>query len=96
MLCEKLAEMHADLYGYSRTVTTEELAEFIKIEYGRIGADENITPREVIRDFIELLDLLYQNPAMRITELLFSESFSYAKSEAVSNETEAGFAEFTI
>jgi hypothetical protein len=50
----------------------------------------------VIRDFIELLDLLYQNPAMRITELLSSESFSYAKSEAVSNETEAGFAEFTI
>ena len=96
VLCEKLAEMHADLYGYSRSVTTEELAEFIKIEYGRIGADENITPREVIRDFIELLDLLYQNPAMRITELLFSESFSYAKSEAVSNETEAGFAEFTI
>ena len=77
-------------------MTTEELAEFIKIEYGRIGADENITPREVIRDFIELLDLLYQNPAMRITELLSSESFSYAKSEAVSNETEAGFAEFTI
>ncbi len=96
VLCEKLAEMHADLYGYSRKVTTEELAEFIKIEYGRIGADENITPREVIRDFIELLDLLYQNPAMRITELLSSESFSYAKSEAVSNETEAGFAEFTI
>ena len=96
VLCEKLAEMHADLYGYSRTVTTEELAEFIKIEYGRIGADENITPREVIRDFIELLDLLYQNPAMRITELLSYESFSYAKSEAVSNETEAGFAEFTI
>ena len=96
VLCEKLAEMHADLYGYSRSVTTEELAEFIKIEYGRIGADENITPREVIRDFIELLDLLYQNPAMRITELLSYESFSYAKSEAVSNETEAGFAEFTI
>ena len=96
VLCEKLAEMHADLYGYSRSVTTEELAEFIKIEYGRIGADENITPREVIRDFIELLDLLYQNRAMRITELLSYESFSYAKSEAVSNETEAGFAEFTI
>ena len=96
VLCEKLAEMHADLYGYSRKVTTEELAEFIKIEYGRIGADENITPREVIRDFIELLDLLYQNPAMHMTELLSSESFSYAKSEAVSNETEAGFAEFTI
>ena len=96
LACEKLAGMHADLYGYSRSVTTEDLVGFIKIEYGRIGADQNITPREVIRDFIELLDLLYQNPKMRIAELLSSEEFSYAKSEAVSDETDAGFVEFTI
>lgn len=96
VLCEKLAEMHAGLYGYSRSVTTEDLVAFIKIEYGRIGADQNITPREVIRDFIELMDLLYQNPKMDITALLSSDEFSYAKSEAVSDETEAGYVEFTI
>ena len=96
VLCEKLAEMHAGLYGYARRVTTDDLVSFIKIEYGRIGADQNITPREVIRDFIELLDLLYQNPAMKIGELLRSDEFSFTKSEAVSDETEAGFAEFTI
>ena len=96
VLCEKLSEMHAGLYGYSRSISTEDLVSFIKIEYGRIGADQNITPREVIRDFIELLDLLYQNPDMRIDELLASDEFSYAKSEAVSDETDAGFVEFTI
>ena len=96
VLCEKLAEMHAGLYGYSRSVTTEDLVSFIKIEYGRIGADQNITPREVIRDFIELLDLLYQNPKMHIAELLSSDEFNYAKSEAVSDEADAGFVEFTI
>ena len=96
VLCEKLAEMHAGLYGYSRHITTEDLVSFIKIEYGRIGADQNITPREVIRDFIELLDLLYQHADMDITSLLESDEFSYAKSEAVSDETDAGFVEFTI
>ena len=96
VLCEKLAEMHAGLYGYPRSVTTEDLVSFIKIEYGRIGADQNITPREVIRDFIELLDLLYQNPKLSITGLLSSDEFSYAKSEAVSDESDPGFAEFTI
>ena len=96
VLCEKLAEMHADLYGYTRSITTEELAGFIRIEYGRIGADQNITPREVIRDFIELLDLLSQHPEMSLTGLLESDEFSYAKSEAVSDETEPGFMEFTI
>ena len=96
VLCEKLAEMHAGLYGYTRSITTDDLVKFIKIEYGRIGADQNITPREVIRDFIELLDLLYQHENMDIASLLESDEFSYAKSEAVSDETEAGFVEFTL
>ena len=96
VLCEKLAELHADLYGYPRQLGTRELAEFLRMEYERIGADRNITPREVIRDFIELLDLLYQNPDASIGELLGSEEFQYAKSEAVSDETTDDYAEFTI
>ena len=96
VLCEKLADMHAGLYGCGRTVTTDDLAAFIQIEYGRIGADRNITPREVIRDFIELLDLLCQNPGMDIASLLSSDEFAYTKSEAVSDDAEQGFAEFAI
>ena len=96
VLCEKLAGMHAGLYGYGRSLTTEDLVAFIRIEYGRIGADQNITPREVIRDFIELLDLLYQHSDMDMETLLASDAFSYARSEAVSDQTETGFAEFTI
>lgn len=96
VLCEKLAEMHTGLYNYALHITTEDLVRFIKIEYGRIGADQNITPREVIRDFIELLDLLYQHPETDLAALLSSEEFSYAKSEAVSDETESGFVEFTL
>ena len=96
VLCEKLCAMHAGLYGYQRSLSTQELADFIKLEYGRIGADQNITPREVIRDFIELLDLLYQDPAATMDQLLQSEEFSFAASEAVSDQTDAPYAEFTI
>ena len=96
ILCEKLEDMHAGLYGYESRITTEDLAAFIRIEYERIGAEANITPREVIRDFIELLDLAYQNPDASIGELLGSEDFQYAKSEAVSDETTDDYAEFTI
>ncbi|QTQ12401.1 ATP-binding protein [Treponema parvum] len=96
ILCEKLAAMHADLYGYARSVTTDDLAVFIRIEYERIGADLNITPREVIRDFIELLNLLYQNPSMSIEQMLNSDEFSYAKTEAVSDEADGTFVEFSV
>ena len=96
VLCEKLADIHADLYGYLRKLTTDDLVPFIKMEYGRIGADQNITPREVIRDFIELLDILYQNPDARIEALLQSDEMHYAKSEAVSDRTDRNYAEFEI
>lgn len=96
VLCEKLADMHADLYGYTRKLVDQDLASFIQMEYARIGADQNITPREVIRDFIELLDLLYQNPDMNLQELMQSDQFTYTKSDAVSDQTDEKYAEFTI
>jgi len=96
VLCEKLTELHGGLYGYERRLSEDELARFLEIEYGRIGADQNITPREVIRDFIELLDLLFQHPEADAAALLDSEEFSYAKSEAVSDETAPDFVEFTL
>lgn len=96
VLCEKLCAMHADLYGYAPFLRTEELAEFIQLEYRRIGADQNITPREVIRDFIELLDLLYQNPSKTMKELLGSEAFAYTQSQPVSDQTDEPYVEFTL
>lgn len=96
VLCEKLAQMHKDLYGHGRKPSADELARFIKIEYGRIGADQNITPREVIRDFIELLDLLYQNPKLGLEDILRSDEFAYAESEAVSDKGEGNYTEFTL
>ena len=96
VLTEKLTNMHADLYGYESPIGEKDLADFIKIEYGRIGADLKLTPREVIRDFIELLDLLYQNPSLSIQELMQSDEFCYAESEAVSNQADPGYVEFTL
>ena len=96
VLTEKLADMHVNLYGYERTITDNDLAQFIKIEYARVGADTNITPREIIRDFIELLDIVWQNPDKKITDLLNSDQFSYTKSEAVSDNAEKDYTEFKI
>ena len=44
-------------------------------KYNRVGADTHITPREIIRDFIELLNILLQNPGRRVEEILGGEEF---------------------
>ena len=96
ILCEKLTDIHADLYEYTKRISTQDLAVFIKTEYERIGADVHITPREVIRDYIEVLDLLYQNPNITIAQLLDSDEFTYTKSSDVSDNADEDFAEFTL
>ena len=96
VLCGKLADIHAGFYDYTKTLVDRDLGDFIKLEYSRIGASENITPREVIRDFIELLDLLYQNPNLSINELLNSEGFDFAKPDNVSDNADENFVEFTL
>ncbi|MDD7201603.1 MAG: ATP-binding protein [Sphaerochaetaceae bacterium] len=96
VLCGKLADIHSGLYGYRNRIGDSEIASFIKLEYERIGSNQHITPREVIRDFIELLDLLYQHPDVRMEDLLESKDFTFAKSEAVSDESSEEYKTFTI
>ncbi len=97
VLIEKLSDIHAQLFDYEQTLTTDDFVSFIKIEFGRIGADVNITPREVIRDFIELLNIVYQNPDINVEQLLGSESFEYAKTQLEdSGNIDDEFAEFEI
>lgn len=96
ILTEKLADIHATLYEYPQILTQQDMVEFIQIEFGRIGADSHITPREVIRDFIEVLDIIYQNPQLSVRELLGSDSFTYAQNAVKEEETGEEFAEFTL
>ena len=95
VLTEKLADIHAQLFEYEQKIREEDLITFIKIEFSRVGADTSITPREVIRDFIELLDILYQNPDADIEKLLSSDGFSFS-SAAPERDTDEEYAEFEI
>ncbi len=100
VLIEKLAQIHAGYFGYERTLTEAQLVRFLKVEFGRVGADTHLTPREVIRDFIELLDIAYQNPGTDVDALLKTDAFSGAVGAptvaAGARDVDAAYAEFTI
>lgn len=101
VLIEKLMQIHAGYFGWTPTLTENDLVDFLKIEFGRVGADTHLTPREVIRDFIELLDILCQNPDANVAELLQSVGGdALAPATATGDTDTAGgdrnFAEFTI
>ncbi len=98
VLTEKLANIHAGLFGYERTITEQDLVTFLQLEFSRVGADTHLTPREVIRDFVELLDILYQNNGLTIEAVLGSNQLSsQALPEATGGSSDSNrFAEFEI
>lgn len=94
VLTEKLADIHAGLYGYEPKITLEDRIFFVKAEFQRIGAQTNITPREMIRDFIELLNISYQHPEKPIAELMGEDEFKFSESD--DNGDSDGFEDFDL
>ena len=96
VLVEKLRDIHADLYHYSPTLSHEDLVYFLTVEYNRVGADTHITPREIIRDFIELVNILHQNPGRSAADILGSNSFEMAKGGLSDEDIHSDFQEFEV
>ena len=90
VLIEKLMAMHAQLFEYEPKPAQPDLVQFLNVEYNRVGAATHITPREIIRDFIELLNLLCQHPDRTVADVLGSGDF------VVKEDTSDTFAEFEL
>lgn len=93
ILLEKIAVIHAKLNNYQVKITTAEITEFIKIELSRVGTDKYITPREIIRDYIEILNILYQYPNETIKHIIEKDEFEFSDAE---DEDTDEFTEFEI
>lgn len=96
VLVEKLRDIHAGLYDYAPTLQEADLLYFLNVEYNRVGADSHITPREIIRDFIELVGILHQNPQKSIGEILGDNSFELAKGGLSDEELHSDFVGFEL
>ena len=96
ILVEKLLKIHAQLYNYQPSLTHAELVYFLTVEYNRVGAETHITPREIIRDFIELLNILFQNPQKSVGEILGDNSFTLAKGGLSEEDIHRDFQEFEV
>ena len=81
LLLQKLRELHSAHYGYESPVTDEQLVDFMKNAVGRMGADTLLTPREVVRDFMDVQDILYQNPDTTFAALMQGHHVEAAKED---------------
>jgi hypothetical protein len=88
-LLQRLTEVHAVHYQYEKTLTKSELKEFLQEVTNRLGSEKLLTPREVVRDFLTVLNILQQNPEMTFSQLINGSGFK--PTNPGQNSTEAAF-----
>jgi hypothetical protein len=76
LLLERLRDIHAFHYGYETALGRRELTAFMDLAFSGPGAEEFITPREITRDFISLLNILHEDRTLDFDTLVYRDGFT--------------------
>jgi hypothetical protein len=99
LLLDKLADIHARQYGYPRQVTPEQITLFLQVAMAQMGAKELITPRELTRDYLGLLNILHQNQNLTFEGVAGAENFVILPADEAEVKLSSGhdeYADFTL
>lgn len=92
VLLQRIREIHGLHHGYAPTVEDKQIEFFLNEIRKRLGADQLITPREIVRDFIHVLNIMQQNPGITFDGVISGKDFKPTRStgdpEALTPETE--------
>ena len=80
VLLSKLKEVFESNYGIKISMSHEQIAKFMAGYLNRPGANEHLTPREVTRGFLQLLNILRQHPETSVDTLLSDSTESESSS----------------
>ena len=69
-------------------VTDGQIEAFMHLALSRAGAEELVTPREIIRDFLTLLNILRDNPEASFDSLIKNVSFTSPEVDATESKPE--------
>ncbi|MBD1923142.1 ATP-binding protein [Microcoleus sp. FACHB-831] len=96
-LLKRLSDVHATHFNYEKTLKAKDFQEFMQEITSRLGADKLATPREVVRDFISVLNILRENPTISLSELIHGSDFKLTSASKDSDvDADGELAEFTL
>lgn len=88
-LLRRLRTLHAGHHGTPEQPGDEEVQAFMEQALSRLGAQGFLTPRDVIRDFVGVLDLVVQNPGETFSSVTQSGSWTPTQSHPVEEARKA-------
>ena len=93
-LITRITKLYSMYYGWEARITQEEMEEFLNICLAKAGADSMITPREMLRDYMTVLNILMQNENATFESVVGGITLKPAdekiNSETVSDDTKDG------
>lgn len=81
VLLGKIQEIYSAHYSVPPFLSSEEIQAFLNEVSRRLGSREFLTPREVTRDFLALLDTLRLKPEVKFEQIITSPDFQPSKEE---------------
>lgn len=85
-LLVRITKLHGQNFSWEPRINEDEMASFLKICLDRAGADSMITPREMLRDYMTVLNILLQNKDVCFDDI--AGSVVTLKTDAESEEDE--------
>ena len=71
-LVRRVTSLYAQFYKWDCRITGEQQIAFLNLCLSRAGADSMITPREMLRDYMTVLNILMQNPEATFEQVVGS------------------------
>ncbi len=103
VLLQRLAEVHATHHASSKKLSPQDIQGFLDVLVSRVGADALLTPGEIVRDLMTVLNILQQNPQLSLEQVLQGSNTLPSATLASGKSTKAKpadednqFAEFTV
>ncbi len=80
-LLGRVTKLYAQNYGKEPRINEEEMKQFLEICLSRAGADSMITPREMLRDYMTVLNILMQNEDASFADIVGSGAITLRNGE---------------
>ncbi len=87
-LIRRITALYAQNYNWEPRITEEEMVQFLNLCLDRAGADAMITPREMLRDYMTVLNILMQNESARFADIVGTVTLSANADSAEAEKTD--------
>ncbi len=72
-LLKRITDLFHQYYACKLNITENNIIDFLKINLQKTGAETMVTPREMIRDYMTVLNILLQNPEIDFNTIVKSQ-----------------------